>query len=65
MWTYGEKIVGTFYEKELQKANQKEFRIQKATKRNGVKLYVKWLWQFIKGFHNSFNSCIDKNDIVV
>ena len=45
MWTYGEKIVGTFYEKELQKANQKEFRIQKATKRNGVKLYVKWLWQ--------------------
>ena len=65
MWTYGEKIVGTFYEKELQKANQKEFRIQKATKRNGVKLYVKWLWQFIKGFNNSFNSCIDKNDIVV
>ena len=32
-WTYvtndlnGEQIIGTFYEKELQKANQKEFRI--------------------------------------
>ena len=34
-WTYvindlnGEEIIGTFYEKELQKTNQKEFRIQK------------------------------------
>ena len=31
LWTYsdlnGEEIVGTFYEKELQKTNQKEFRI--------------------------------------
>ena len=40
-WTYairdlnGEKIVGTFYEKELQKTNtnQKEFRIEKVIKR--------------------------------
>ena len=34
-WTYvindlnGEEIIGTFYEKELQKTNQKEFRIEK------------------------------------
>ena len=34
-WTYtindlnGEKVIGTFYEKELQKTNQKEFRIEK------------------------------------
>ena len=34
-WTYiindlnGEETVGTFYEKELQKTNQKEFRIEK------------------------------------
>ena len=34
-WAYvindlnGEKIIGTFYEKELQKTNQKEFRIEK------------------------------------
>ena len=46
-WTYvindlnGEEITGTFYEKELQKTNQKEFRIEKAIKRKGDKLYVK------------------------
>ena len=31
-WTYvlnGEEITGTFYEKELQKINQEEFRIEK------------------------------------
>ena len=34
-WSYvindlnGEKIIGTFYEKELQKTNQEEFRIEK------------------------------------
>ena len=38
-WTYiiedndGEKIVRTFYEKELQKTNQTEFRIEKVTKK--------------------------------
>ena len=31
----GEKIVETFYEKEMQKANQKEFRVEKETKRKG------------------------------
>ena len=47
-WTYaindlnGEEIIGTFYEKELQKTNQKEFRIEKVIKRKGDKLYVKW-----------------------
>ena len=45
----GEKIIGTFYEKELQKNNQKEFRIEKVIKRKGDKLYVKW-----KGYDNSF-----------
>ena len=38
----GEKIIGSFYEKELQKTNQKEFRIEKVLKRKGDKLYVKW-----------------------
>ena len=47
----GEEIVGTFYEKELQKANQKEFRIEKVINRKGNKLYVKW-----KGYNSSFNS---------
>ena len=51
----GEQIVGTFYKKELQKTNQKEFRVEKVTKRKDDKLYVKW-----KGYLNSFNSWIDK-----
>ena len=64
-WTYiindlnGEEIIGTFYEKELQKTNQKEFRIEKVLKKKGDKLYVKW-----KGYDNSFNSWIDKKDLV-
>ena len=37
----GEEITGTFHEKELQKTNQKEFRIEKVNKRKGDKLYVK------------------------
>ena len=64
-WTYeindlnGEKIVGSFYEKELQKTDQKEFRIEEVIRRKGDKLYVKW-----KGYDNSFNSWINKNDII-
>ena len=64
-WTYtindlnGEEITGTFYEKELQKTNQKEFRIEKVIRRKGDKLYVKW-----KGYNNLFNSWIDKKDLV-
>ena len=56
-WTYvindlnGEEIIGTFCEKELQKTNQKEFRIEKVAKKKGNKLYVKW-----KGYDNSFNN---------
>ena len=37
----GQEIVGTFYEKELQKTNQKEFRVEKVIKTKGDKLYVK------------------------
>ena len=55
----GEEIIGTFYEKELQKANQKEFRAEKVIKKNGNKLYVKW-----KGYDNSFNSWIDKKELI-
>ena len=52
-WTYvindlnGEETIGTFYEKELQKTNKKEFRIEKVIRRKGGKLYVKW-----KGYNN-------------
>ena len=65
-WTYvindlnGEEITGSFYEKELQKTNQKEFRIEKILKRRGDKLYVKW-----KGYDNSFNSWINKKRYLI
>ena len=64
-WTYatsdlnGEKTAGSFYGKELQKTYQNEYRIEKVLKRKGNKLYVKW-----KGYSNSFNSSIDKKNIV-
>ena len=41
-WTYviidlkGEKNFGTFYKKELQKTNQKEFRVEKVIKRKAI-----------------------------
>ena len=54
----GEEIVETFYEKELQKTNQKEFRIERVIKRKGDRLYVKW-----KGYNNSFNSWKEKDSI--
>ena len=45
-WTYiisdfnGYEIAGTFYKKELQKPNQKEFKVQKVIKRKDDKRYV-------------------------
>ena len=63
-WTYvikdlnDEEIIGTFYGKGLQKTNKK-IRIEKVIKRKCDKLYVKW-----KGCDNSFNSWIDKKDLV-
>ena len=64
-WTYvisdlnGEEVVETFFDKELQKPNQKKFRVEKLIKKKGNKLYVKW-----KGYNGSFNSRIDKKDII-
>ena len=64
-WTYvindlnGQEIIGKFYEKELQKINQQEFRLQKVIRRKGDKLYVKW-----KSYNNSFSSWIDKKDLL-
>ena len=51
----GDKINEKIYEKELQKTNQQEFRLEKVIKEKGDKLYVKW-----KGYDSLFNSCIDK-----
>ena len=64
-WTYvisdlkGKEIPGTFYEEELQKTNQKVLKVEKVTERKGDKLYVNW-----KGYDSSFNSWIDKKDII-
>ena len=64
-WTYvidnfnGEEITGTFYEKEFRKIDKQEFRIEKVIKKKRDKLYVKW-----ERFDNSFNSWIDKKDLV-
>ena len=64
-WTYpisdlnGEEVTGSFYEKELQRTNQKEFRIEKVLKRKGDKLYVER-----KGHDNRFNSWINKTDLL-
>ena len=64
-WTYvisdikGEVMGGTFYKKELEKTNQKEFRIEQVIKRKGDKLYVKR-----KRYDNLFNSWIEKKDII-
>ena len=56
LWTHvindlkGEEIVGTYYENELQKKNQKQFRVEKVIKRKCGELYVKW-----KGSNIFFN----------
>ena len=55
-----EEIIGTFYEKELEKANKEEFRIEKVIKKIRNKLYVK-----SKGYDNSFNSWIDKKRLSI
>ena len=56
-WTYvindlnGEENIGKVSEKELQKTNQQEFRIEKVINKKGDKLYVKW-----KCYNSSFDS---------
>ena len=55
-WTY---VINDLNGKEIQKTNQKEFKIEKVIKKKDDKLYVKW-----KSYDNSFNSRIDKKDLV-
>ena len=54
------KLLERFKKKELQKLNQAELRVEKVIKTKDDKLYGKW-----KGYDNSFNSQIDKKDIVI
>ena len=64
-WTYvindlnGEEITRTFYEKERQKTNQQEFRIEKVIKIKGNKLHVN-----CKNYDNLLNGWICKKDLV-
>ena len=55
----GKPINGSFYEKQLQKASQEKISVEKVLKRKGNKLYVKW-----KEYDNSFNSWINKKDLI-
>ena len=57
----GEKVEGSFYEKELQKAKQQTFRIEKVVKRDNKKkkALVKW-----KGYSDKFNSWVSFKDLV-
>ena len=58
----GKKIDGVFYEEELLKTNIKDndlYIIEKIIKKIGDKYLVKW-----RGYDDSFNSYVNKNDIV-
>ena len=57
----GEKVEGSFYEKELQKAKQQTFRIEKVVRRDNKKkkALVKW-----KGYSDKFNSWVSFKDLV-
>ena len=56
-----EIIEGQFYTKELQltKNTTGEYIIEKILKTKNNKIYVKW-----RGYDNSFNSLIDKNNVI-
>ena len=56
-----EKVEGSFYEKELQKAKQQPFRIEKVVRRDNKKkkALVKW-----KGYSDKFNSWVSFKDLV-
>ena len=57
----GENVEGSFYEKELQKAKQQTFRIEKVVRRDNKKkkILVKW-----KGYSDKFNSWVSFKDLV-
>ena len=59
LWWTSEWTVRTFYKIELAETNRTEFRIEKVIKRKDNKLLVKW-----KGYDNSFNSLMSKNNYI-
>ena len=69
-WTYvindlnGEEITGSFYKKELQKTNQKEFRIERVLKRKGDKLYLNVKDMTIHLIVGSIKTTLYKNESI-
>ncbi|XP_068087025.1 uncharacterized protein [Anabrus simplex] len=56
----GQPIKGGFYAEELQKTQYpNSYLVEKVLRKRGNKLYVKWL-----GFNNTFNSWINKSDVL-
>ena len=53
------KLLELYLKMNCKKTIQEEIRINKVIKKKGDKLYLKW-----KSYDNSFNSCIDKKDII-
>ena len=53
------KLLKYFMKKNYKKTNQQGFTTEKVIKTKGNKPYVKW-----KRYDNSFNSWIDKNDLI-
>ena len=53
------KLLESFTKKSCKKQTKKEFRVEKVIRRKGDQFFVKW-----KGYDNSFNSWIDKKEIV-
>ena len=53
------ELLEVFMKKNCKKLNKKKIRIEKVLKRKGDKLYLKW-----KGYNNSFNIWINKNDLI-
>ena len=54
-----QKLLEVFIKKNCKKTNEEEFKIEKVLKIKGDKLFVKW-----KGYNNSFNSWINKKDLI-
>ena len=52
-------LLELFAKKNCKKTNHEKFKIEKGIKRKDNRSLVKW-----KGYNNSFNSWIDKKDIV-
>ena len=53
------KLFERFTKNSFKKTNKHDFKVEKVIKKKDDKLYIKW-----KGYDGSFNSWIDKKDIV-